>query len=238
MVNPNFSGCRNEQSKGERRELYRELQQQYPDLPNVRNADEIDEKLEAWEDAHPGELSRQRVGSFRGWKNVAIGQLKSRTDFVAVPAVRDAVEETGEARSPARQLIDAVAKQTIENNRDFQKFSSEANEQLRNLTDPKNVPALSEISTTLSNILRQYYSDLELIATWDPIEQMPIQFPSSQIAVKDHNFISSVERVGHGLQRAVIITILEFLVQHRVREIERAEGQVSEEWCRRWVGRN
>lgn len=230
MVNPDFSECRNEQSKSERRDLYRQLQQRYADLPNVRNADEIDEKLEEWEDSHPNQLSRQRVGSFRGWKNVAIGQLKGRTDFVAVPAVRDAVEETGEARSPARQLIDAVAKQTIENNRDFQRFTAEANETLKNLTDPENVPALSEISATLSNILRQYYSESELIATWDPIEQLPIQFPNSQIAVKDHNFTSSVERVGHGLQRAVIITILEFLAQHRAREVERREGEAVEEF--------
>src|SRR6266508_3436309 len=48
MVNPDFMACRNEQGKSDRRELYRALQQSY-DLPNVRNADEIDEKLETWE---------------------------------------------------------------------------------------------------------------------------------------------------------------------------------------------
>jgi predicted ATP-dependent endonuclease of OLD family len=228
LVNPAFSECRNEQGKTERREIYRRLQGRFPDLPNVGNADQIDERLEAWEAAHPEELTRQRVGSFRGWKNVAIGQLKARTDFVSVPAVRDALEETGEARSPARQLIDTVAKQTIENNREFQQFTAEANERLRVLTDPTNVPALTEISTSLSTILRQYYSNSELRATWDPIEQVPIQFPSSQIVVSDHNFTSSVERVGHGLQRAVIITVLEFLARQRTRDAERADAEQEE----------
>src|SRR6185312_10423031 len=60
----------------------------------------------------------------------------------------------------------------------------------------------------------------DLIATWQPISEIPISFPSSEIAVRDHGFQSSVERVGHGLQRAIIITILEFLARERVRNPE------------------
>jgi predicted ATP-dependent endonuclease of OLD family len=216
MVNPEFAACRNEGSKSQRRDEYRKLQTKYSDLPNVSNADQIDEHLEAWENLNPGNLKRQRVGSFRGWKNVAIGQLKARTDFISVPAVRDAAADAGEAKSPAKQLIDALAKQTIENNKSFQEFKAETNEKLRQLTDPANVPALAEMSGTLSTILQQYYSDAALIASWAPISEMPIQYPSSHISVRDHDFDSTVDRVGHGLQRAIIITILEFLARQKV----------------------
>jgi len=81
MVNPEFSKCRNEEGKKARAELYKELQTKFEGLDKVRSADEIDEKLEAWETLNPEALSPQRVGSFRGWKNVAVGQLKKRQTF-------------------------------------------------------------------------------------------------------------------------------------------------------------
>jgi hypothetical protein len=148
-------------------------------------------------------------------ENVAVGQMKRKTDFVFVPAVRDALADTGEAKSPAKQLIDALAKQTIENNADFREFTASANERLKEFTDPSNVPALAKFGEALSIILQQYYADSALIATWQPIAELPIQFPTAEIAVRDHGFVSSVERVGHGLQRAVILTILEFLARER-----------------------
>jgi putative ATP-dependent endonuclease of OLD family len=112
-------------------------------------------------------------------------------------------------------LVDTIAKQTIENSQAFKEFTANANERLRQFTDPGNVPALANISETLSTLLKKYYADSDLVATWDPIAEFPIPFPSSQIEVRDHGFQSGVERVGHGLQRAIIITILEYLARER-----------------------
>ena len=171
MVNPEFSECRNEEGKKARTEIYRGLQKKFEDLENVRSADEIDEQLEKWEAAHPDMLSQQRVGSFRGWKNVAVGQLKRKTDFIFVPAVKEAAQEAGEGRSPVKQLVDTLAKQTIENDKDFRAFTAETNDRLRQFTDPVNVPALKDISGTLTRILKKYYADSDLIATWEPITE-------------------------------------------------------------------
>lgn len=225
MVNPAFTACRNEEGKRARTEIYRELQKEFDGLANVKSADEIDAQLEQWEEKNHDRLERQRVGSFRGWKNVAIGQLKRKTDFIFIPAVREASLDTDEARSPVKQLIDTLAKQTIENNQQFKEFTATVNQQLKEFTDPANVPALANISDALSTILKKYYANSDLIATWDPISEYPISFPSSEIAVKDHGFQSNVERVGHGLQRAIIITILEFLVRERFRDPERKTNE-------------
>ncbi len=225
LVNPDFSACRNEESKRARTELYKELQKQFDGLDNIKSADEIDAQLEKWEANNKDKLKRQRVGSFRGWKNVAIGQLKRKTDFVFIPAVRDASEDTDEARSPVKQLVDTLAKQTIENNQEFKDFTAATNERLKKFTDPTNVSALANISEALSAILKQYYAESDLIATWQPISEFPVVFPSSEIAVKDHGFQSNVERVGHGLQRAIIITILEFLARERLRNPEQKEKE-------------
>jgi putative ATP-dependent endonuclease of OLD family len=150
LVNPDFTACRNEEGKKARTDLYKQLQKQFEDLENVKNADEIDAQLEKWEANNEGKLKRQRVGSFRGWKNVAIGQLKRKTDFVFVPAVRDASEDTGEARSPVKQLVDTLAKQTIENNQEFKQFTAATNERLKEFTDPANVSGLRPVPKTPS----------------------------------------------------------------------------------------
>lgn len=105
----------------------------------------------------------------------------------------------------------------------FREFTLETNDRLKNFTDPANVPALKNISSTLTKILKKYYADSDLIATWEPITEFPISFPSSQIEVKDHGFQCGVARVGHGLQRAIIITILEFLASERLRDIDGQE---------------
>jgi putative ATP-dependent endonuclease of OLD family len=112
-----------------------------------------------------------------------------------------------------------------ENNQEFKEFTAATNERLKEFTDPANVSALANISDSLSAILKKYYAESDLIATWQPISEYPIIFPSSEIAVKDHGFQSTVERVGHGLQRAIIITILEFLARERLRNPEQKEKE-------------
>jgi putative ATP-dependent endonuclease of OLD family len=195
-VNPDFVECRNETGKTLKKELYNKLREQY-ELPAIKASEEADAHLEEWEAAHPDALKAMKVGSFRGFKNVAVGQLKKRTDFIFVPAVREAGQDAGDAKnSPARQLVDALARQTIENNKDFQAFVEMANGQMRAFTDPANVPALAKISISLTSILQKYYSESQIIATWDPIERIPIAFPTSRLSICDQEFTSDVERMG------------------------------------------
>lgn len=214
-VNPDFSECRNEAGKTEKRELYKSLQESY-DLPNVKNADEIDGNLEAWEAKNPEKLERRRVAGFKGFKNVAVGKIKLKTDFVLIRAVEDAAANfDGDKNSPVRNLINTIARQTIENSAEYKEFMAEANQRIAELTDPEKVPVLSEISDRLTNILEGYYRDSKIIATWDPITQIPPSFPTAAIEVNDHDFTTGIDGVGHGLQRAVILTVLQFMAEHR-----------------------
>jgi predicted ATP-dependent endonuclease of OLD family len=170
LVNPDFTQVRNATGKNEKRDIYKILQSRYPELDPVSNADQIDEKLEAWEEANPSKLQRQKVGSFRGFKNVAIGQLRSKCEFIIVHAVRDASDDVADAkRSPVLELLNTIARQTIENKAEFQAFRNEINEKIGNFTDPSKVSALSSISTDLTLLLGKYYSDSSLIATWQPV---------------------------------------------------------------------
>lgn len=222
-ANPAFADCRNESGKTPKRDKYRELQGLF-DLPNVRSADEIEEKLAEWEAAHPDELTRVR-GAFRGFTNVAVGQLRSKTDFIFVEAVKDAHSDVGQGqKSPILEILNTITRQTIENNREFQEFVGEANQKLAELTSPDRFGVLAEIGNDLTSILQNYYKDSELITTWDPVTEMPVSFPSPKVDVRNHNFTTGIDRVGHGLQRAVILTVLEYVSKRRMSESETDEA--------------
>tara|TARA_R110000787_G_scaffold71794_2_gene159857 strand:- start:92 stop:1993 length:1902 start_codon:yes stop_codon:yes gene_type:complete len=219
-----FSACRAITAAAAKRDSYRELRVAYPELPAAARAEDIDGYLEAWEAAHPDLLTRQMVAGFRGFKNVAIGQLRKKTEIVYVPAVRDAGDELGDdKRSPVKQLLNTIAKQTIENSAEFREFKQKADEELRKLTSPENVPELVEISSSLTEILSRYYKGSELIASWEPVTNLPIQYPQSDLKVKDHSFESSIDNVGHGLQRAILFSVLEYLARDRALKADDGE---------------
>ncbi|MBL8543217.1 MAG: ATP-dependent endonuclease [Hyphomonadaceae bacterium] len=214
MVYPGFDACRAEEGKTQKKKLYDELPPELG-LPQISRADEIEPAFEVWEAANSSKLVRKRVGGFRGFKNVASGQIKKNTDFVLVTAVKDAGAEIGQSKtSPVKQLIDAVARQTIQNSAPFRQFVSEASEKLSALTSPDAVPGLIKINEHLTSILARYYKDSTITATWDAVNDLPVHLPAAEIAVTDHGFTTSIEGVGHGLQRAIVLTVLQYLAEH------------------------
>lgn len=221
-VNPEFSGCRNEDGKSAKRMLYRSLQEKFG-LPNVQNADEIEQHLLAWEEANPDGLQTQKLSGFKGWTNVASGKLKQKTDFIFIKAVEDAENIQADKNSPVRSLINTIARQAIENSIAFKAFIERANVEIAKLTDPNSVPVLADISDRLTAMLSGYYKDSAINATWDPITQIQPAFPMANIEVVDNNFTTTIDGVGHGLQRAVILTVLQFMAEHRA-----ASGVVGE----------
>lgn len=231
LVNPKFTPLRDENlGKTEKRTLYNELREEIPELPAVRNADQIDEYLEAWEDEHPDDLVRERVGGFKGFKNVAVGKLKAHTDFIFVPAVSHVSMDLHEDKnSPVRELLNTIARQALENKIAFQEFKERTSGEIAELTNPANVPELAELNRAASVILKKYYRESEIEATWKPLTDVPISFPTATMMVKDHSFVSDIDRVGHGLQRAVFLSVLEYVARNRNAGVpDEEQGQFGE----------
>lgn len=213
-VNPKFSPCRNEENKTQKRTLYKQLQAEFG-LPNVSNADEIEQHLLDWETSHQGSLETEKLSGFKGWTNVAVGKLRQKTDFIFIRAVEDAEAIQQDKNSPVRTLINTIARQTIENSSAYKEFVDAANAKITELTDPSNVPVLNDISHRLTGVLANYYKDSAIHATWDPITQIQPSFPTANIEIVDNKFTTTVDSVGHGLQRAVILTVLQFMAEYR-----------------------
>lgn len=227
-VNQAFSKCRAEAKATPKRALYDEIREEFG-LEKVTSADQIEEKFAKWEAENPGKLVLERTGRLLGFTNVALGRIKEATSFHFIPAVQDASQTIDSERtSPIRSLISQIARDTIENRKEFADFKEQANARLRDLTSPGNIPSLKSISERLTELLSQYYAQSKLHASWNPLTEMPIAFPSALVEVEDNLFVASIDTVGHGLQRAALFAVLEFMARSSF-ESKNVDGQMAYE---------
>ncbi|MGJ3233256.1 MAG: AAA family ATPase [Oceanicaulis sp.] len=221
MTNPKFEEVRAVGNATEKRNAYKSIQAEYG-LPNVGSAAGVDDALDQWEAENPDKLEVDRAG-FRGFTSVAADLIKQKTSYVFVPALLDVSDELSQSsKSPLRELLNAISKQIFENNKEIANLREDINERYAKIADPQNFTAFENLSSALSGLLSRYYSDAGLNATWTLPEQISIPVPQAHLLVKEADEVRPASYVGHGLQRAVIITLLEYLAQ-------RSEGKAEEE---------
>lgn len=141
----------------------------------------------------------------KGYANV----LKSILPFfVLVPAVRDVSEESkGTKSSPFGKLLNAILDTVTQDKKDKIKgILAEIAKQMNRVGGDERVPLIAETEKQLSSLLNDFFigCDLEIEFETPTLE---VLLSSPRIYVDD-GFRNSVENKGHGLQRAVIFTIL------------------------------
>jgi putative ATP-dependent endonuclease of OLD family len=212
-VNPAFEEFRNENNGTKKRTIYADLRRKFVELIPA-TGEEMEENLRAWERENPSQLEFKKIRGFFGAKNVANGKLKKKTSVRLVPAVKDASEETSDAkRSPVVGLLSEIVKQTFENKKEFTEFISLTNKTIAELSDPASVPQLAGISERLTNAVSRYYSDTNLIADLNKANEINVTFPSPLITVVHRGLKVDVADVGHGLQRAIFFSLVQFLAE-------------------------
>jgi hypothetical protein len=232
LQNPDFTEVRSAGSKTDVRNKYNELRdtEKYSSLPMVRSADQALEELQKWESANPGVCARMRDdGQFFGFTEVGQGYLGRHTRFIRVPAVRDASEDATEKRgSCVTEIMDLVVRSVLARRKDVTTFKEETQAKYRDILDPAKLTELTDIQAQLSKTLKQYAPDTSISLRWAELGEINIPMPEAQVKLLEDGYESSVLRTGHGLQRAVILTMLQHLVA--AREIEKAtkEGPNSE----------
>jgi len=218
---PAFVAIRNENNKTNQRTAYNDLAGQIDGLERATNAEQAVLNMAAWEAANPEQLEFSYVRGFFGAPNVANGKLRKRTGLHFIPAVADAAEQTSDAkRSPIISLLADIAKQTYENRQEVKEFIEKTNADFGDLVAPERFPQLAQISDNLTNTIQRYYRDTRLLAEWQVDEGVRFSFPQPVIKVEDRGFLSGLENVGHGLQRAALFAVIEFLARSAVTEEE------------------
>ena len=214
------------------RNKYNEIRetQEYSSLPTVRSAEEALDALAEWESQNPAQcLPLRDDGQFFGFAEVAQGYLGRYTKFIHIPAVRDAQEDaTDNKGSPVTEIMDLVVRNALTNRQDLAVFKQRTQNQYKTMMDPQNLTELKNLERGLSDTLQSYVPDASVLLRWSEFEEISIPMPQAQVKLREDGYESRVERTGHGLQRAFIVTMLQHLVA--AREVEMVpEGETSAE---------
>jgi hypothetical protein len=227
LQNPDFSNVRATTGR-ELLNLYRELREKKGyDLPTVRAQADAETAMEEWESANTDKLELGRDdGQFFGFTNVARGYLGDLTRFLFIPAVRDAAEDVNEGRSSAiTALMDLVVRATLTSRKEFAELKEEMRSKFGAITDPANLPELGLLAGRLAETLSQYYADTGVKINWQKGGEIDLPLPKADVRIVEDEFEMPVTRMGHGLQRAFILTLLQHLA---VASAPKEPAEVSE----------
>lgn len=145
------------------------------------------------------------VDNPKGYANVLKGTLPF---FILVPAVRDVAEESkGTKSSPFGKLLYAIIDTVTEEKRArIDGILGEISKQMNRSGGGDRVPLIAETERQLNTLLNDFFIGCDLeIEFQTPTLEILLSTPKLYV---DDGFRNAVENKGHGLQRAVIFTIL------------------------------
>ncbi|WP_037915886.1 ATP-dependent nuclease [Actinacidiphila yeochonensis] len=184
------------------------------ELPKVGSKDKALEAMLAWELSHRDQLSESKIEDTHFFGFAGQGKLAQLIDFVFVSADLRAYEEADDQKATVlgRILDHAVDR-------------AEANEQLGEIEESAHLarqevhakvygPALDDISAALSSEVARFTTGRQVVVT--PTVHLPkFARTAFQVSIRDGAAETSVNRQGHGFQRALIIAALKYLADRR-----------------------
>lgn len=178
----------------------------------VKSASEVDAAMAAYEDAHKDLLTPvEKEEQFFGVKSVGGGKLDKFTKFVFVPAVREATDEIGGKKSAVYQLLDMIVYRKINARKDIKEFKDEFEQKIKLLYSSDNLTELPELGKSISKTLGIYAPGSSLNLKWVNVKPPEVPMPDSKATLVEDNYEGEITRKGHGLQRALILSLLQHL---------------------------
>ena len=227
LQNPEFQQIRQAGGNRDITRKYNEVKKdpQYASLPTVRSAADAQTALLDWERENPERCKRIRDdGQFFGFTQVGQGYLGRFTKFIHVPAVRDAQDDATENRgSCVTEIMDLVVRSVLASRPDVTTFKERTQVEYRTIMNPANLSELSDLGQSLSATLKSYVPDANVVLRWTEFADIQIPMPEAEVRLQEDDYESSVERTGHGLQRALILTMLQHLVAARESDFQSPE---------------
>lgn len=210
--NPDFVAVLDAPRAEDARPVYERLRKspRYGGLAAWSGMDAAEKSLRGWEDGHPDDCERRSDnGRFFGFGGTYDGNLDKFVKILYVPAVQDALQygtETG--REPAlREMLDLTARNALAGSRYYMDLQSDADavyEGTRKVGSMRKTKRLrDDISSTLETFARGAGIDL----VWD-VQRPNVPLPTATVRIVEDGYSSTIDRTGHGLQRAFIVAML------------------------------
>ncbi len=201
-------------SAPELKDIFSKLRDEFAEIRKETSKAAMAEALREYEEARP-ELCElhESPDSFYGFtkgKNL----LARYVQWIYVPAVKDAGSEQDEQKNSALgELLARTIRQKVD-------FSESLNELKNNMIEEyekivhAQAGSLGEISTSLEARLQEWVHEavtLKLNWHFEPEKSLTVNEPWARIFVGERDFVSDVVRLGHGMQRSILISLLQEL---------------------------
>jgi len=213
LVNDDFSPYR-AATGSDLKVQYKKLREsKYNTLPEYTNKDAAEQSLRDWERANPTKCVRGRDdGQFFGFKEVGTTRLERFWRFIFVPAVEDASEDAEETKgSPLTEIMDLVVRSVLQGRGEIQELKERTQADYRTIIDQAKEAELRALERSLNSFLQTYVPNAGVRLNWDPASEVDIPSPRAYVSLVEDEYPTPVERCGHGLQRAYILTMLQHL---------------------------
>lgn len=210
---PFFEQMKAGASAGALNDLYEGLQSGYPGLSAARSKDAKAEALQNYEADHPDACTLiPSEDNFYGVRGA--GKLEPFIQWVYVPAVKDASDESQEGKNTAlEKLITRAVRSRTNFEAELESLRTETLERYGELLS-QNQGALDTLSGSLLTRLSDWaHPDVQFGLKWlkDPKKSITVQTPVAGIITGEGNFLGNIARMGHGLQRSYLLALLQEL---------------------------
>jgi predicted ATP-dependent endonuclease of OLD family len=211
---PFFEAEDNKAKVVELKEIYDNLKLVYPDLPAPGAKQAMIDALRSYEENNPDDCELlDDSAQFYGWTKGS-NLLKKYIQWIYIPAVKDASSEQEEGSKTA---LGQLLERTIRTKVNFEEPIDDLRKQLekgyKEIVE-KQQDVLSNLQNSIQNRLRNWTNPsatVELNWHYDPNKSLVINEPIARAAIGEDNFIGEIARLGHGMQRAFIVSILQEL---------------------------
>lgn len=211
--------------------LYKEFVRTHPDLEleTPRAAADCKAELRRWERDHPDQLVEAEV-PFE-FEAATKASLVSSTRLLYVPAVHEATEDFEGSRSPLARLVDVLVLPSVEQKPELVALRQRVQEEYRRVLLEEPTAELVRLSETLTGALAQFVPGAAVKLDWD--DQSPqLPLPNVRSSVSEDGVLTDIARQGHGVQRAMIMALLQTHDEHQRRSATaQVEGDETAHIC-------
>ena len=209
-----FEAEKNGAKSAELKDIYKKLKEDFPDLPSASSKADMISALHEYEKNNPDKCilipsEDQFYGVSRG-----ANRLANYIQWIFIPAVKDATEESEESsKSALGQLLARTVRSKVSFDEKVRELRNNVREEYQKLLDAEQ-QTLDDISKSLQNSLANWaHPNITASIQWkqNPDKSIKIEEPLAGITVGERGFEGELSRFGHGLQRSYMFALLQEL---------------------------
>jgi len=138
--------------------------------------------------------------------------LERNTLFIYIPAVLDASEEASDIKKTVfKQIMDIVIRSTFSQKKEYKELEGNFQDDYTKFIE-KQDDSLKELEKKMSETLGIYVPNSKVKINWQH-QDIEIPIPNADTDLIEDGYGTSVERCGHGLQRAYIMSMFQYLAK-------------------------